>query len=253
MSGLTVKVLERFYGSDKSKTPTINYLSVMPAVPSLHGAHVLLTGNEVKLTPPASLPAAKHWLQVLSPIYSIAFLSLVLARRLSSACLAIGPTNSPLSIPLDNANQIFSQSTSTMRSCHHHHHTFTTSVPNHQSLRYHPKHLRAHPHRASCLASSSLTSSSYRSLCTVTHINPSFAFPRSSSIVTTLKPTEHRQHQSHLCIQFLSTTGTCREAALNNNSNLCTCPMASRSSWFRPLKAGDVLRADNLVSCAVIP
>src|SRR6267154_6917089 len=58
VSGLMVKVLECFYGGDESKTPTIDYLGVMPAVPSLHGAHVLLTGNEVKLTPPASLPAA---------------------------------------------------------------------------------------------------------------------------------------------------------------------------------------------------
>ena len=168
----------------------------------------------------------------------------MLARRLSSACLAIGPTNSPLSIPLDNANQIFSQSTSATRSCHHHHHTFTTSMPNHQSPCYHPKHLRARLHGASRLASSFLTSSSHRSLCTVTHINPPFAFPCSSFVVTTLKPTEHRQHRSHICIQFLSTTGACGEAALNNNSNSCTCPMASRSSWFRPLKAGDVCRAE---------
>jgi fatty acid synthase subunit alpha, fungi type len=67
VSRLTAKVLERFYGGDESKIPAIDYLDVEPApVPSLPGAHVLRTGNEVKLTPPASLPAAKHWLQVLA-------------------------------------------------------------------------------------------------------------------------------------------------------------------------------------------
>jgi hypothetical protein len=53
----------------KSKIPGVDYLGVKPAaVPSLPGAqwHVLRTGNEVKLTLPASLPAAEHWLQVLS-------------------------------------------------------------------------------------------------------------------------------------------------------------------------------------------
>ena len=35
-------------------------------VPSLPGAQVLWTGNEVKLNPPASLSAAEHWLQVLA-------------------------------------------------------------------------------------------------------------------------------------------------------------------------------------------
>ena len=67
VSGLTAKVLERFYGGDESKIPAIDYLGVKPApVPSLPGAHVLRTSNEVKLTPPVSLPAAEHWLQVLA-------------------------------------------------------------------------------------------------------------------------------------------------------------------------------------------
>jgi enoyl reductase-like protein len=69
VSGLTAKVLERFYSGDESKIPEIDYLGVKPApVPSLPGAgaHVLRTGNEIKLTPPASLPAAEHWLQVLA-------------------------------------------------------------------------------------------------------------------------------------------------------------------------------------------
>ncbi len=67
VSGLMVKVLERFYGGDESKIPAIDYLGVKPApVPSLPGAHVLRTGNEVKLTLPASLFAAEHWLQVLT-------------------------------------------------------------------------------------------------------------------------------------------------------------------------------------------
>ena len=60
MSGLTAKVLERYYGSDESKVPAINYLGVKPAsVPSLPGAHVLRTGDKVKLTPPVSLPSAE--------------------------------------------------------------------------------------------------------------------------------------------------------------------------------------------------
>jgi fatty acid synthase subunit alpha, fungi type len=63
MSGLTVKVLERFYDGDESKISVIDYLGVKPApIPSLPGAHVLQTGNEVKLTLPASLSAAEHWL-----------------------------------------------------------------------------------------------------------------------------------------------------------------------------------------------
>jgi fatty acid synthase subunit alpha, fungi type len=67
VSGLTAKVLERYYGGDESKIPVIDYLGVKPApVPSLSGDHVLRTGNEVKLTPPVSLPAAEHWLQVLA-------------------------------------------------------------------------------------------------------------------------------------------------------------------------------------------
>lgn len=67
VSGLTAKILERFYGGDESNIPAIDYLGVKPPpVPSLPGAHVLRSGNEVKLTPPASLPAAEHWLQVLA-------------------------------------------------------------------------------------------------------------------------------------------------------------------------------------------
>ena len=65
VSGLTVKVLERYYG--ESKIPAIDYLGVKPTpVPSLPGAHVLRTGDEVKLTPPVSLPSAQHWPQVLA-------------------------------------------------------------------------------------------------------------------------------------------------------------------------------------------
>ena len=50
---------------------------------------------------------------LISPILFVVFLSLVLARRLLSACLVISPTNFPymvLHAPLDN-NQIFLQST----------------------------------------------------------------------------------------------------------------------------------------------
>ena len=67
VSGLTAKVLERYYGGDESKIPAIDYLGMKPAtLPSLPDAHVIRTGNEVKLTPPLSLPAAEHWLQVLA-------------------------------------------------------------------------------------------------------------------------------------------------------------------------------------------
>src|ERR1700679_3658824 len=55
----------------------------------------------------------KAHLTSISPILFITFLSLVPARRLSSACSVISPTNSPFMVlhaPLDNANQIFSQS-----------------------------------------------------------------------------------------------------------------------------------------------
>ena len=59
--------MERFYGGDKSKIPVIDCLGVKPApIPSLPDAYVLWTGHEVKLTPPALLPAAEHWLQVLA-------------------------------------------------------------------------------------------------------------------------------------------------------------------------------------------
>ena len=57
MSGLTAKVLERYYGGDESKIPAIDYLGVKPApapLPSLPGAQVLRMGDEVKLTPPVS-------------------------------------------------------------------------------------------------------------------------------------------------------------------------------------------------------
>jgi len=65
VSGLTTKVLKHSYGGDESKIRAIDYLGVKPApVPSLPGAHVLRTGNEVKLTPLSSLPTAEHWLQV---------------------------------------------------------------------------------------------------------------------------------------------------------------------------------------------
>jgi hypothetical protein len=52
-------------GATRARSPAIDYLGVKPApVPSLPGAHVLRTGNEVKLTPLALLPAAEHWLQL---------------------------------------------------------------------------------------------------------------------------------------------------------------------------------------------
>ena len=61
------KVLERYYGGDESKIPAIDYLGVKPArVPSLPGAHVLRTGDEVKLALLVSFPSAGHWLQVLA-------------------------------------------------------------------------------------------------------------------------------------------------------------------------------------------
>jgi fatty acid synthase subunit alpha len=67
VSDLTTKILERFYGGDESKIPAIDYLGLKPApAPSLPGAYVLRTCHEVKLTPPALLPAAEHWLQVLA-------------------------------------------------------------------------------------------------------------------------------------------------------------------------------------------
>jgi fatty acid synthase subunit alpha, fungi type len=67
VSGLTAKVLERYYGGDKSKVPAIDYLGVKPApVPSPPGAHVLRTGGEAKLTPPISLPSAEHRLRALA-------------------------------------------------------------------------------------------------------------------------------------------------------------------------------------------
>ena len=67
VSGLKAKVLERYYGGDESKIPAIDYLGMKPAtLPSLPDAHALRTGNEVTLTPPVSLPAAEHWLQVLA-------------------------------------------------------------------------------------------------------------------------------------------------------------------------------------------
>jgi hypothetical protein len=67
VSGLTAKVLERHYGGEESKITAIDYLGVKPApVPSLPGAHVLRTGDEVKLTLPVSFPSAEHWLQVLA-------------------------------------------------------------------------------------------------------------------------------------------------------------------------------------------
>jgi len=134
VSGLTAKVSEHFYGGDESRIPAIDCLGVRPApAPSLPGAHVLRTGNEVKLTPPASLPAVEvlagpelNWWHaivrsefvvqhLILPILFVAFLSLVLARRLSSACSVMSPANSPFMVlhaPLDNVNQIFSQSTS---------------------------------------------------------------------------------------------------------------------------------------------
>jgi acyl dehydratase len=67
VSSLTAKVLERYYGGDESKIPVIDYLGVKPApAPSLPGVRVLRGVGEVKLTPPASLPATEHWLQVLA-------------------------------------------------------------------------------------------------------------------------------------------------------------------------------------------
>jgi fatty acid synthase subunit alpha, fungi type len=44
VSGLTAKVLERYYGGDESKIPAIDYLSVKPTpVPSLPDVRVLRT------------------------------------------------------------------------------------------------------------------------------------------------------------------------------------------------------------------
>jgi enoyl reductase-like protein len=45
VSGLMVKVLERYCGGDESKIPAIDYLGVKPVpVPLLPGAHVLRSG-----------------------------------------------------------------------------------------------------------------------------------------------------------------------------------------------------------------
>jgi len=42
MSNLTAKILERFYGGNKSKIPTTDYFGVKPAsIPSPRSAHVL--------------------------------------------------------------------------------------------------------------------------------------------------------------------------------------------------------------------
>ena len=133
VSGLTTKVLECYYGDKESKIPAIDYLGVKPApVPSLAGAHVLWTVNEVKLTSQSHSPLPStncrfsldlSWIggmqsfnwsllynaYLISSILFIVFLSLVLARRLLSTCLVISPTNFPyvvLHAPLDN-NQIF--------------------------------------------------------------------------------------------------------------------------------------------------
>src|SRR6266566_9305413 len=54
---------------------------------------------------------------LISPIPFVMFLSLMLAKSLLSTCSVISPANSPfmmLHTPLDNANQIFLQLTSTM-------------------------------------------------------------------------------------------------------------------------------------------
>jgi fatty acid synthase subunit alpha len=60
VSGLMAKVLERYYGGDESKIRAIDYLGVKPApVPSLPGTHVFRTSDEIKLTPPVSLPSAE--------------------------------------------------------------------------------------------------------------------------------------------------------------------------------------------------
>jgi hypothetical protein len=61
VSDLMAKVSERYYGGDESKILAIDYLGVMPApASSLLGAHVLWTGDEVKPTPPVSLPSSEH-------------------------------------------------------------------------------------------------------------------------------------------------------------------------------------------------
>ena len=89
VSGLTTKVLERFYGGDESKIPAIDYLGVKPApVPSLPGGMRLFVVQGTSYI--ANL--------------FIVFLSPTLARRLSSACSVISPTSSPFMVlhaPLD--------------------------------------------------------------------------------------------------------------------------------------------------------
>ncbi len=85
VSGPMAIVSEHYYGRDKSKIPAIDYLGMKPVpVPLLPGAHVLWTGSD-------------HLF--------IAFLFLMLARRLSSTCSVTSPTNSPFMVlhaPLDN-------------------------------------------------------------------------------------------------------------------------------------------------------
>jgi fatty acid synthase subunit alpha, fungi type len=67
VSGLVAKVLDRFYGGDESKVPVFDYLGVKPfLVPSIPGVGVLQTGDEVKLTVPAAIPATEDWLKVLA-------------------------------------------------------------------------------------------------------------------------------------------------------------------------------------------
>jgi fatty acid synthase subunit alpha, fungi type len=67
VSGLVAKVLERFYDGDESKIPVLDYLGVKPSLVSpISGAVVSQTGDEVKLSVPATVPATEDWLKVLA-------------------------------------------------------------------------------------------------------------------------------------------------------------------------------------------
>ena len=67
VSGLVTKVLNHFYDGDESKIPVLDYLGVIPSLISpIPGVGVFQTGNEVKLTMPATVPATEDWLKVLA-------------------------------------------------------------------------------------------------------------------------------------------------------------------------------------------
>ena len=67
VSGLVAKVLDRFYGGDEGKIPVLDYLGLKCSlVAPISGVDMLRTGDEVRLTVPAAVPATEDWLKVLA-------------------------------------------------------------------------------------------------------------------------------------------------------------------------------------------